>query len=791
MRVPLSWLRDFAPVEGAPDELAAVLSGLGLVVEGLERVGEGLGDIVVAEVLTTRPHPDADRVQLVEVNKGDGATTQIVCGAFNFGPGDLVPLAPIGAVLPNGMEIGRRKVRGQWSEGMLCSGAELALSNDHEGILVLPDGLVPGSLLTEALGIAPDVVFDLDVTPNRPDALSMLGVARDLAGKLKVPLAFPQPPAPVLSGERSAPPSVEVLSPDLCDRFTATLLAGVVVGPSPGWMASRLTLAGMRPINNVVDVSNYVMLELGQPNHPYDLELLPGRGLLVRRAEEGEVLVTLDEVERRLSPDDCLICDAEGTPVGIGGIMGGASTEIADSTSTVLLEAAHFAPLAIARTSKRLGLRTEASVRFERGVDPEGVERAVARFCQLAADVAGAAVASPVQDVSAPRPAPPRVRVRTARVNAILGTALSPAEVAGYLEPIGFTSEPGAGGDGDGDLDVAIPSWRPDSEREIDVIEEVARHHGYGAIPRTLPAVTQVGGLTGGQRDRRLVRQVMAGAGLSEAWSTSLLASADLERAGLPTVAVELENPLAQEESVLRTSLLPGLLRAVVTNVSHRHPDVSLFEAGKVFLPREDEEALPREPERVAAILAGQDARQATRVLNGLTRALRVAGLELDGSEVPPSLHPTRSARVLVGGMAVGAVGEVDPAVLAAHDLAGPVGWFELDLDALLAAPRDPAQYRPVSRFPSADFDLAFVVDDAVPAARVEGGLRQAAGELLEDLWLFDVFRSPQLGDGRRSLAYRLRVAALDHTLTEDELADLRRRCIEAVETSVGATLRT
>lgn len=797
MRIPLSWLRDFAPFDAPVDDLAGHLSDLGLAVEGIERVGAGLGDILVARVVATRAHPRADRVQLVDVDAGDGQVLQVVCGAFNFGPGDRVPLAPAGARLPGGLEIGRRRVRGEWSDGMLCSGKELGVSDDHEGILVLPQGLLPGSPFTEAMGITPDVVFDLDVTPNRPDALSVLGVARDLAARLRLPLAEPGhlAPEPDGVGPPSGRPQVIVESPDLCPRFTATLLTGVTVGPSPGWMASRLTLAGMRPISNLVDVSNYVMLELGQPNHPYDFDRLAGRGLLVRRAAEGETLVTLDGEERRFEPDDCLICDAAGAPVGIGGIMGGASSEISGTTTTVLLEAAHFDPMAIARTSKRLGLRSEASVRFERGTDPQGIERSVARFCQLAAEAARASVASPTVDVSAPRPEPQRVRVRTTRVNAVLGTTLSPEDVAGYLEPIGFHCEPAGTGDstGDytGDYTVTIPSWRPDSYREIDVIEEVGRHHSYRRIARTLPAVRQVGGLDERQRDRRLLRSVMVGAGLSEAWSTSLLAVADLERAGLPPDAVELENPLAHEESVLRTSLLPGLLRAVVTNVTHRYPAVTLFEVGHVFLPPAPGEGLPREVEQLGAVLSGQDAAAAKRLLDALTGAVGVAAVELEPDVSLPGMHPSRSAGVLASGLAAGGVGEVDPGVLNAHGLAGPVGWLELDLDRWLAAPRASREYRPVSRYPSADFDLAFVLADGVPAARVEAALRTAVGDRLEDLWLFDVYRGAQLGEHCRSLAYRLRVAALDRTLTDEEIGHLRRRAIEAAERHAGAVLRS
>jgi len=781
MRVPLSWLSDFAPISGEPADLAASLSGLGLVVEGVEVVGQGLGDIVVARVLATRPHPNADKVQVVDVDAGDGAALQIVCGAFNFGPGDVVPLAPVGARLPGGMQIGRRNVRGEWSNGMLCSGTELALTADGGGIMILGADLVPGTPLTEALGIEPDVVFDLDVTPNRPDALSVAGVARDLAAVLGVPFAIPEPPG--LSGA-DGPVTVVVQAPDLCPQFTATVLEGVGVGPSPAWLARRLTLAGMRSINNVVDVSNYVMLELGQPNHPYDLDRLPGRGLLVRRAADGEKLVTLDEVERTLGVDDCLICDAQGTPVGIAGVMGGASSEISAATTTVALEAAWFDPVAVARTSKRVGLRTEASVRFERGVDVDGVGRAVARFCQLAGQVAGARVTGGTVDVRGDLPRPARVVVRTSRVNALLGTALSPGEVSGYLQPLGFRCTP----TGDGDFRVDIPSWRPDSEREIDVVEEVARHHGYSRIERTMPAITRAGGLTPYQQDRRRVREILVGAGLAEAWATTFLAPEDLARAGLPPDAVEVENPLAAEESILRPSLLPGLLRAVAANAGHRRPDVGLFEIGHVFFPPDPGEQLPVEPEYLAVALGRRDAADVVRIWRTLADALRLADVRLQAAPVP-GLHPTRSSRLLAGGQDAGAIGEVDPQVLSAHDIEGRVGWFELDLGILLGSPRQPAVYRPVSRFPSADIDLAFVVDDTTPADAVERTLGAAGGELLERIELFDVFRSSQL-DGARSLAWRLRFSSLDHTLAEEELTGVRLRCIDAVTSAHPAHLR-
>ncbi|TMK88898.1 MAG: phenylalanine--tRNA ligase subunit beta [Actinobacteria bacterium] len=780
MRVPLSWLKDFAPIEADTPTLVDTLNELGLVVDGVAEIEAVDESVVVARVLATRAHPGADKVQLVDVDAG-GEQLQIVCGAFNFGTGDLVSLARLGTVLPNGAQIDRRQVRGEWSEGMLCSAAELGLSDDHNGILVLAVDTEPGVPLRKALAMEPDVVFELDVTPNRPDAMSVAGVARDLAATLGIPFSLPDM-SPVPSDE--SPASVAVKSKDLCPRFTAIVLDVVSVGPSPAWLARRLTLAGMRPINNVVDVSNYVMLELGQPNHPYDLTRLPGNGLLVRRGKKSETVTTLDEVERAVGPDDCLICDAEGTPVGIGGVMGGASSEIADGTTSVLLETAYFDPMAIARTARRLGLRTEASARFERGVDYNGLDRAVARSLALLAEVAGARPVGGLVDVRGRLPKSARPVVRTRRVNEILGTALTGDDVRRYLEPIGFECAPARGG-----WRVTVPSWRPDSELEIDVIEEVARHHGYSNIPRTVPLSPEVGRLTPYQHDRRRVREVLAGAALSEAWTTAFIGPSDLEKAGLPSDAVQVTNPLDQAEPLLRPSLLPGMLRAVATNARHQNLDVRLFEVGRVFAPPSGGDVLPTERELVAVALAGADATEATHVWNVLCGALALEQVTVDAGE-RPGLHPTRAARLLAANEEIGELGEVDPAVLAAYEIDGRVGWFAVDLQRLLAAPRRPAVFHPISRFPASDIDLAFVVDDSTPAAQVEQRLREVGGDLLVDVRLFDVFRGSQLGEGRRSLAYRLRFNALDHTLTDEEVGEIRQRCIDAVQSSLPATLR-
>lgn len=830
MRVPLSWLAELIPLSVDPSDEEAVkalgetFDDLGLVVEAIEPVGPQWEGVMVARVLSIDAIAGADRIRRVVVDAGGEEPVEVVCGAFNFSVGDLVPLATVGARLPGDFVIGERRMRGITSHGMLCSPAELRLSDDHAGILVLGQGEEPaiGVELGRALGMERDVVYDLEVSANRPDALSMVGVARDVGARLGLPFRLPEvaraweaPP-----GEGGGPPVAELASvtleaPELCPRLAAAVVTGVRVEPSPEWLARRLTLAGMRPVNCVVDASNYVMLELGQPTHPYDLDRLDGHGLLVRAARPGETVVTLDGVERTLgtgsgggrsgdgphSDEDCLICAATGEPVGIAGIMGGADTEIRESTTRVLLESAYFDPMAVARTAARLGLRSEASTRFERGADPGGIERAIARFLELlgaagAKDGEGGTsgveprptVARGLLDARGEVPTPPVVVVRTERVNALLGTDLSDEAVHGYLRPLGFDVRP----TGAGVAEVTVPGFRPDSRQEVDLVEEVARHHGYARIARTTRRSPEVGGLTPHQHLRRRVRGALLEVGALECRTGSLLAPADHTRSGLAGPAVEVGNPLTQEESVLRRTLLPGLLKVLAYNAARRGGEVRCFEVGHVFdLPPEGAQ-LPREADHVAAVLArpGDDARAAVLAWRSLAEALRLSEVRLEAAS-PPGLHPTRSALLVApGSLALGAVGEVSPEVVSAFGLSGRVGFLELDLDVLEGAPRRPALARPVSSFPSSDIDLAFAVEEGVPAGAVEATLAQAAGELLESIDLFDVFRDRQRGDGLRSLAWHLRFAALDRTLTDQEVAQVRARCIEAVEAAHPAKLR-
>ncbi|HSH22854.1 MAG TPA: phenylalanine--tRNA ligase subunit beta [Acidimicrobiales bacterium] len=783
MRLPLSWLRDFTPLDLPVDEVVATLDDLGLAVESVERVGEGLDGVVVARVLEIAAIPGADRIRAVSVDAGTGMPVPVVCGAWNFAVGDLVPLATVGTVLPGGIQITARRMKGAASEGMLCAPDELGLAGGHEGILVLDDDAVPGTAVGEVLGIRPDVVVDLEVNANRPDAMSVAGVARDLAARLGLPFAIPEPKVAV--GAEAAPALVEVDDPVGCGRFVAQVLTGVAVGASPPWMANRLSLAGMRPINNVVDASNYVMLELGQPTHPYDRRRLGGGGLRVRRARPAESLVTLDGTERRLHGDDLVICDAHDQVVGIAGIMGGASSEIDATTTEVVLEAAWFDPLAISLTSRRLKLRSEASARFEKGCDWAGIDRAVARFCELVAP-SGALPAGSSTDVVGRVPQRPPLRLRTTRVNQVLGTHLSDADIRGYLDPIGFTTTavaPGA-------VEVELPTWRLDSATEIDVIEEVARLHSYRAIIPTVPRSPLTGGLTAYQRDRRTVRQILVGAGADEAWSTTFVSADDLRRCHLDAdLAVVVANPLIATESLLRPSLLPGLVGAVAANARRRQLGVALFEAGHIFRQPPAHQQLPEEMEMAAYAAAGCDATEAVTVWHLMAEGLLLSDWELHAA-APAGLHPTRSAHVVAAGQVVGVVGEVDPGVLAAYDVAERVAWLEVDVERLLALPHGNDRYQPVSRFPSSDVDLAFEVDDSTPAAAVAATLRAAGGDLVSTVTLFDVYRGDQLGPGRRSLAFAVRFQAPDRTLTDDEVAAVRRRLVDAVEAAHPARLR-
>ncbi|HWD24806.1 MAG TPA: phenylalanine--tRNA ligase subunit beta [Acidimicrobiales bacterium] len=834
MYVPLSWLNEYAPTGVDPTDRDAVrslgraLDSLGLVIESTRFVGEGLGDVVLAQVRSIEAIEGADKIRKVEVDRGGGELVGIVCGATNFAEGDVVPLAPIGATLPGGFTIQRRKLRGVVSEGMLCSGSELGLSDDHAGLMILvsgavdgplPDGVVLGEALTAHLGIEPDVVFDVGVEPNRPDALSIVGVARDLAAKLGLPFVPPKPSIDEQGPEASTLASVSTSVPMWCDRILGRVLTGCTVVASPPLVRRRLALAGMRPINAIVDASNYVMLELGQPTHPYDLAKLGGSGIGVRLAAVGEELVTLDGERRTLGIArdrsgepveiaELVITDARDRVVGLAGVMGGSESEIAEDTTDVLLEVAHFDPLIVGRQAARHGLRTEASQRFWRGTDIDGMACAADRFCELvvaasyAAGVEPPAIAPGALDDDLRAPAAPPIRLRTGRVNAVLGTAIGRDAIVALLEPIGF--EVVVVGD---DLDVMPPGFRHDVGREVDVIEEVARHYGYDRITGPPRRSVAPGQLSDRQRRRRAMLRILQGAGADEAWTNSIVDPLLEERIGPDGPLISILNPIVQPETTLRTRLLPGLLGALRRNESHRNGAIRLFEVGRVFSASGDGDERPAEKEVLGLLLAndGDDATTAVDLFHALVDGLGIdpeaLALEAAGERDDPAdggTHPTRTAFIVDGRdgsldrRVLGVVGEVDPELLRAAELSGRrVGWLAIDLDRLFAAPLRSRLARPISEFPSSDIDLAFILDDDVPADRLRDTVGHAAGALLESIRLLDVYRGPSVPDGTRSLTLRLRLSALDHTLGTEEIQTARDACIAAVEGTLPARLRS
>jgi phenylalanyl-tRNA synthetase beta chain len=759
MRVPLTWLREYVAVDVPTTELADRLSIASAEVKSIERRGVpdsdgNLGRFRVGRVLEAGKHPDADRLQLCHVDVGEGEPRQIVCGAWNFGAGATVAVALPGAVLPDGQRLERAKLRGAVSDGMILSERELELGTDHTGILVLGEG-APGAPLSDLLPVA-DEVLEIEPTGNRPDLLSVYGIAREVAAIYGIELA----PPPGTDPERQGDESVDVAVEDFegCPRYIGRVFRGVRVAQSPPWLRARLTGAGMRPISNVVDVTNYAMLALGNPLHAFDLSTLAGGRIVVRRARPGERLRTLDGVERELDPADLVIADAERA-IALAGIMGGEETEVTEQTTDVLLEAANFEPYGLLRTSERLKLRTEGSNRWEKGVDPYLAPQAAALATQLLVELAEASWTGHT-DVHADLPVPPRVEVRPERASEVVGLELESRWQTEMLGRIGFEVDNGT---------VTVPTWRArDVTREIDVVEEVARFR-LDDVPFTLPLRrAMTGRLTREQRLRRLAEDALIGAGFAEAYTPTLVPR---ERA---PDGIALPEPMTEEQAVLRMTLLPSLLESARRNLDAGNEGVALFELARVFLPADG--GLPEERERLAGVVEG-----------GFSRAKGAVELVYDAIRATPSferttepfLHPGKAARTDAGWL-----GELHPTLLE-----GTWGAFELDLESLLAAAADAPQYEDIVTYPAVKQDLAFVVDEDVPAAEVVAAIREAVDEVREAR-VFDVYRGGQIPVGRKSIAVAVSFQAPDRTLSDEEAAAMRERIVTALRERFDAELR-
>jgi phenylalanyl-tRNA synthetase beta chain len=760
MRVPLSWLKEYVPIERPVREIADRLLVSTAELDKIETVGVAdvdgnLGLFRVGRVLDAVNHPNADRLQLCQVDVGEGNPRQIVCGAWNFGPGATVGVALPGAVLPIGLELEQRKVRGELSDGMILAEDEVGLGTDHTGIMVLENGIEPGTPLADVLPLT-DTVLELETTHNRPDLLSIYGIAREVAALFEVELAPPPGVDPQQDGDEPVDVTVEDL--DGCPRYIGRLFRGASIGPSPVWLKARLLAAGMRPISNVVDATNYVMLALGNPLHAFDFEKLAGGKIIVRRAREGETLRTLDGVERALEPTDLMIADAERS-VALAGIMGGEETEIGEETTEILLEAANFEPYTIFRASERLRLRTEGSNRWEKGVDPYLAEQAAKLATQLIVDLAGARWGGHA-DVHAGLPEPPVVRYRPERADAVIGIETPPDEQYGILVRLGFDVR---------DDQVAVPTWRArDVTREVDVVEEIARFRLNDVSARLPQRDAVFGRLSKAQRIRRKVEDTLVGFGYSEAYTWSLLAED-------PTPgAVRLQEPLSSEQAVLRTSLVAGLRASARRNVDAGNDDILLFEQAHVYLPASGQ--LPDEHWHVGGIAQGGFA-FVKGTVEGLYSAL---GIEPSFEAADDLPAPGRGARTSEGWV----VSLRDP------ELPGEWGAFELDVDALVARVPDLVVYEDVITYPPIRQDLAFSVPEEVTAGALVEAARQAAGPELREMCAFDVYRGDQVGPGRKSIAFSVTFQSPERTLTDDDAAELRNRIVAALEQGFGAQLR-
>ncbi|UFS69749.1 phenylalanine--tRNA ligase subunit beta [Geomonas sp. RF6] len=801
MIVTYNWLKEFVDCDLPPQELADLLTMLGLEVERMESLGAGMDDVVTAQVLERAQHPNADKLSLCKVSNGK-ETFAIVCGAQNFKSGDKVALAQIGAVLPGDFKIKRSKIRGEESFGMLCSERELALSDESAGIMILPEETPLGVPLFEALGLK-DTIFEIGLTPNRADCLSVVGIAREVAAKLGTKVHYPGI-APVEEGAPIAETaSVTIEDADLCPRYTARYISGCTIAPSPAWLAERLRNAGIRSINNVVDITNYVLLEYGHPLHAFDFRLLAGGKIVVRRAAEGERFGTLDGQERILNSNDLTIRDAE-KGVALAGIMGGGNSEISDSTVDILLESAYFDPSAIRRTSKRLGLHTESSHRFERGTDVDGLVRALDRAAELIHELAGGTIAKGIIDVYPTQMQPRTINARLEKINAISGLSLSAAEVKEIFERLEFcVCETSAGV-----FEVQVPLFRVDLEREIDLVEEVVRLNGFEKVPLTLPSASVFSDLPSeGQRLGGKIRDLLVSQGLSEVINYSfvsptscdriLLAGDDFRRQG-----VALLNPLSDELSVMRTTLLPGLLETALKNISFRTLDLKIFEMRRVYLPEEGSE-LPIEPLYLAALFTGRrdpegwnqakggiDFFDVKGMVENLLEVANVKGVNYLADGVDAYFHPGKSCRITRGNQTLGSFGELHPSVQENYGIDTPLFYLELNFEKLLANRAKRSSVQAPSRFPDTFRDIALLIPDEVAAADITSCVLGVKAAELQGVEIFDLYKGGNIPAGQKSIAIRVRYGSRERTLTDDEVTRLHQSVIAALQKKLNVTIR-
>lgn len=827
MRVSMAWLKELLPTDKLDSielkDLAYQLDMTGTAVEAINTTGAALEGVYIGQIVSKEHHPDSDKLWVTRVNVGpvgadvgaeDDGLLQIVCGAQNFEAGDKVPVATVGTSLGEDFVIKKAKLRGVVSCGMNCSERELGVGEGHEGLMILPADAPIGTLFSAWYGMS-DTVLTLEITPNRPDCLSMVGVAREIGAVLEAtPAPIPES-SPVEDGAAATTyASVCIDDPELCNRYTARVIRNVKIGPSPQWLAERVTAAGARSINNVVDVTNFILFELGQPLHAFDLNRIEkgadGRAeVIIRRANAGEKITTLDGIERKLTPENLLITDPSG-PITLAGVMGAESTEVSDVTTDIFLEAALFNPASISRTSRGMALISESSLRFERGVDPQGVRRALDRAATLIAEVAGGTVAPDVIDEC---PVPYQqltLELRAERLNSVVGVEIPFATAADLLTRLGFTVHPQTAvtlAEEKQSFAVGVPSFRPDVEREIDLIEEVLRLWGMENVEATLPGGRKrIGGLTPHQRLRNTIGQTLRACGLNETMTYPFGDPADLQILGAycneDECLVELHNPMSSEQAALRYMLLPGLLHSVSLNKRHGVEDVHLYEMGKVFVTSEGRKQ-PKECEMVAGVLSGSwqrpawnapavalDFFDAKGVVENIVRELSIDRYRLVEADYA-WLQPGKGASIMLGGDVVGWIGEVHPSVASKFEIDDAVIAFELDVARFVKAAKPAREFAAPPRFPAIEIDIALVVDEATTAATVEQRINSLAKKMpLESAVLFDVYRGKGVEEGKKSLAYKLSYRVADRTLTSAEVEKAHEKLLTGLANQLNAHIR-
>ncbi|MFH2011610.1 MAG: phenylalanine--tRNA ligase subunit beta [Pseudomonadota bacterium] len=801
MKVSLNWLKEYIDIDLAPKELGEALTMAGFEVENITSVHANLNNVVVGKIVSLKPHPNADKLSLCQVSTGIDLYN-VVCGAANMISGDYVALALEGALLPSGMKIKNSKIRGELSQGMMCSEEELKIGGDSKGIMILQNNLELGKNITSALNLD-DYIFEISITPNRADCLSIIGIAREVAAITGGMLRLPKIEFKEGNGKIDKMTSVEIHAPELCPRYSASLITDVSIGVSPFWMRRRLESAGVRPISNVVDVTNYVLMEFGQPLHAFDLDRLNERRIVVKRAKEGDIFTSLDGMERRLYNDTLMICDGE-KPVAVGGIMGGLNSEVSENTSNVLIESAYFNPTNIRKTSKKLGLQTEASYRFERGVDYGGVIRALNRATQLVLEICGGKAAKGVVDQYPSPIFPKEISLSIKKTNKILGTSLKKGKVKRYLKSIELDVK---------DLDkdkviVGIPSFRMDLHREIDLIEEVARLDGYNNIPTTAPVVkVKAAGKNPAQVIQEKAKDILASMGYYEVVNYSFISPVSVSLLNLNAENpynrfISIKNPLREDQSIMRTTLIPGLLNTMKTNVYNKNLDLKLFELGTVFYSAKGEE-LPKEKKMLSALITGLrygeswsfpgegvDFYDIKGSLENLFEGLNITNFNFLSTSDILYLHPGKSSIIVVDNTEIGAIGEVHSAVLDGYEISNPVYLFELDFDLIAKHTLGDKKIKPLSKYPPIYRDIALIVDENIQFRDIYDTIDKLSNKLVDNIQVFDVYKGKSIPSGKKSLAYRIKYQSYERTLTDKEVNKIHEKLVFNLVGKIGATLR-